>query len=144
MIYDIKNRDDAHLATHEATAPPTAIISITDVGSAENWFYSQDWIVDILQMQFNDVGEGHIFCITEAQAERIAQFAVKNYGKVERFLVHCEYGRCRSAGVAAAISKHFEGHSNGIFGNSLYFPNPACYKLVLAKLCKGTVSLFSA
>ena len=39
----------------------------------------------------------------EIQAKQIADFILHIRKKVKRFIVHCEFGQSRSAGVAAAI-----------------------------------------
>jgi predicted protein tyrosine phosphatase len=133
MTYEVKNRGDARLATMKTVAPITAIISITDIGSEKNSFRQQDWLKAVLEIQFNDVERGK-GCITKKQAIEIADFVRSVYPQVERFIVHCEYGQSRSAGVAAAISKFYEGNSGGIFGNPAYYPNRTCYDYVLAAL----------
>jgi predicted protein tyrosine phosphatase len=74
--------------------------------------------------------------MTEEQAAEIADFALKVKRKVKRFIVHCEYGQSRSAGVAAALSQYFEGHDNCIFLNRRYHPNRMCFRLVLEALKK--------
>ena len=116
------------------TAPLTAIISITDKGDDTNTFYQQEWLCDILEIQFDDVIEGGRNCITKEQAGHIADFALSISDKAERIIVHCEYGQSRSAGVAAALCEHFEGHDNGISHNPHYFPNWTCYKRVMEAL----------
>jgi predicted protein tyrosine phosphatase len=133
MKYEVKNRRDARMATVQTNAPTTAIISITDIGSEKNSFYPQSWLKAVLDIQFNDVESGR-GCITKEQAAEIAHFARSVYPQVERIIVHCEYGQSRSAGVAAAISKHYEGNSGGIFGNPVYSPNRTCYDFVLGAL----------
>ena len=134
MLYEVKSRINAQIATRDLEAPATAIISITDVGAERNKFHKRDWIIDILEIQFDDVTAGYKNCITPKQAKTIARFTLNNYQRVERFLIHCEFGQSRSAGVAAAISKYYEGHSSGIFGNKAYVPNLTCYRLVLQAL----------
>jgi predicted protein tyrosine phosphatase len=133
MIYEVKNRQDAARATIQTNAPTTAIISITDIGSEKNSFYPQSWLKAVLEIQFDDVESGRR-CITKRQAEKIADFVRSGYPQVERIIVHCEFGISRSAGVAAAISKFYEGNSGGIFGNPDYCPNRTCYDFVLSAL----------
>ena len=123
------NRINARRATYDSTAPTTAIISIIDVGDESNEFYPQPWLKHILEMQFNDVEKGK-GCITKKQAKEIADFVCRIHPQVERIIVHCEFGQSRSAGVAAAISQHFEGDSGGIFGNRAYHPNRTCHSYV--------------
>jgi predicted protein tyrosine phosphatase len=128
------NRRDARRASGEVSAPPTAIISITDCSAEKNYFYPASWIIATLHIQFDDVGEHGHNCITGKQANEIAEFALRNYEQVQRFLVHCEYGQSRSAGAAAALSEHFEGHDNGISQDSRFYPNWTVYKYLMRAL----------
>ena len=134
MNYEIMSRKEARYVSGEMIAPTTAIISITDVGSEHNEFYPASWIEDVLHIQFDDVIDSGKNCITKANAMEIAKFALRNYKIAERFIIHCEYGQSRSAGVAAALSQFFEDHDNGISTDSRYFPNWTCYKYVLRAL----------
>ncbi|MCL2663828.1 MAG: hypothetical protein FWE83_10970 [Oscillospiraceae bacterium] len=134
MDYEIMNRKEARYASGETGSPTTAIISITDVGDEQNEFYPASWIHAVLHIQFDDVIERGYNCITKTNAQEIAKFALENYDKVERFLIHCEFGQSRSAGVAAALCQHFEGHDNGISTDPRYFPNWTCYKYVFQAL----------
>jgi len=65
---------------------------------------------DFIQMQFWDVEEpiGRIIPISDEQGKELFDFISKN--KDKRFLIHCEAGMSRSAGVAQAVEtiKHFE------------------------------------
>jgi predicted protein tyrosine phosphatase len=133
---------DARRATYEQDAPVTAIISISDIGDDLNKFYPQTWLKEVFAIQFDDVESG-TGCITKIQAAEIADFVLRMYPQIERFLVHCTFGQSRSAGVAAAISQFYEGNSSGIFGNRAYSPNPTCYKLVLDALKKKGAKLSS-
>ena len=134
MIYEIMNRADASKATLEPIASTTAIISITDIGDKRNTFHQQTWLKAVLELQFLDLPEGSKGCITREQAQKISNFVIKWYPQVERFIVHCEYGQCRSAGVAAAISRAYEGHDSGIFNHPNYLPNRTCYEYVFSAL----------
>ena len=134
MHYEIMSRAAARQATYAKSAPLTAVISITDTGSKKNLFYPQPWLIDILELQFDDVEETGAHAITREQAKEIAVFADNNYKRVKRFIIHCEFGQSRSVGIAAAISKHFEGHDSGIFATPGYMPNRTCYRYVLEAL----------
>ena len=130
MQFEVMNRLDARYATYEPIAPKTIIISLTDTGTEPNRFHWQPWLRDVLELQFLDVEEGELHCITREQAKIISKFARKHYKNVERIIVHCEFGQCRSAAVAAAICEYFEGHDNGIWRNPAYYPNRTCYRYV--------------
>ena len=128
------SREQAQEAVCEKDSPTTAIISITDVGSSPNKLYPVDWLIGILELQFDDVESGGLNCITKEQAEEIADFILNIHKKVERFIVHCEFGQSRSAGIAAAISEYFKKHDDGIFRSRKYNPNRTCYTYVLDAL----------
>ena len=134
MQYEIMSRYNARQASYQNEAPNTAIISITDPGTKANSFYPQPWIVAILEQQFIDVEKPKRGHISLEQAKEIAGFVKQNYSKVERIIVHCEFGQSRSAGIAAAISKYYEEHDSGIFGNKAYSPNKTCFHYVLNAL----------
>jgi predicted protein tyrosine phosphatase len=134
MVYSIMGRADASQATRIPDDPVTAIISVTDTGSERNSFYPAKWITDILELQFLDVEQERNGGITREQAAMIADFVFKVRKKVDRFIVHCEYGQSRSAGIAAAISQYLERHDSGIFVNRRYHPNRTCYHYVLDAL----------
>ena len=136
IIIEIMSRLKAQQATSEKNAPVTAIISVTDVGSPLNTFYPADWLIDILELQFEDVEFGGLNCITKEHAKEIAGFVLNMHRKTERFIVHCEFGQSRSAGIAAAISEYVKGNDSGILRNRKYNPNRACYDYVLAALKK--------
>lgn len=134
MIYEIMSRREALHATYGREAPTTAIISITDICAYKNKFCPQDWLIAILEIQFDDVTDGCRGCITKAQAKEIADFTKAVYHKVERIIVHCEYGQSRSAGVAAALDEFFDCETSEVFANSAYSPNMTCYRYVMAAL----------
>ena len=69
------------------------------------------------------------------QDEDAAQVAklLRDYPDTD-VIVHCDAGISRSAGIAAAILKHFTGDDSSIFGNDLYDPNLWCYRKTLAAL----------
>ena len=136
MQYEIMSRYNARQATYEKDASDTAIISITDPGTKSNKFYPQPWLLAVLELQFVDVEEPRAGHISHQQAKEIADFIREFYIKVNRIIVHCEYGQSRSAGVAAAISKFYEDHDSGIFSNVAYSPNKTCYFYVLDALKK--------
>jgi len=57
------------------------------------------------------------------------------YVTVERFIVHCEYGISRSAGVVAALDEHFGGVERScIFDDDRYTPNWTCWLFVTKAL----------
>lgn len=127
----VLNRTLAESVGHTS---PHAVISITDPtapdcdlqGDAKNR-------VDVLRLKFHDVdAEGtNCLCMTQEQADRIAGFVAEMAGSrsVRLFVIHCEAGYSRSAGVAAAISRALNDVDAPFFD---YFqPNFLVYTRVL-------------
>ena len=68
-------------------------------------------------------------------AVRMAKFIKKNFNKVDKFIVTCDAGYSRSAGIGAAISKYFYNNDMEYFNsNGKYCPNMLCYKKLLNEL----------
>ena len=129
----IMNREDAGRATHQRKAPPTAIISITDIHSPPNKFKNPPWLRAVLPLKFEDVYRGR-GCMTPAQAREVRDFVLEVVPRVRRLIVHCEYGVSRSSGTAAAIRQYLTGGGDVILNDPRYSPNHTCYDLVLAAL----------
>ena len=72
--------------------------------------------------------------IQKEDAEKIAAFVMINKHNGRRFIVQCDAGISRSAGVAAALMKYFNGDDSPIFDNPQYCPNMRCYRMVLEAL----------
>lgn len=91
-------------------------------------------IVDILFLEFNDtdIEDNYGGCITKHDAEKIADFVYKYKDSIDLLIVQCEAGVSRSAGVAAAISKHLFNDDNWAFEK--HRPNMLCYRKVLDNL----------
>jgi hypothetical protein len=87
-----------------------AIISITDVGSKNNIFNSNNkHLVDVCRVSFDDVDFGQENCITVEDAKKILSFVNNNIDKVSFIIVQCEAGISRSAGVCAGLMKIYNG-----------------------------------
>jgi len=102
---------------------------------------------DILRLNFHDLDRTYpiscpaIVLFDTAMAQRIKDFVMmKVWTHMGRHLddsrlivvVHCEAGISRSSGVAAALSKHFNGDDTVFFSNaSKYLPNRLAYRLLL-------------
>lgn len=118
---------------------PWALISICEKGDfpvvAEN-----DTFKGRLNMQFHDVDvyayekEGEpIVLFDEAHAKQIWDFycQMKEAG-VEVFYVHCLMGQCRSAAVAAALSKVVHDDDERFFnGKGPYRPNMRVFRCIM-------------
>ena len=131
----ILNRKEAKKFSYESHDFKTAIISITDTDKADVVFEKNEvnGIRAILRLKFDDVERDYKneHCITKEDAENIVKFVNKNKNKVDKFIVHCEAGVSRSAGVGAAIMKALNGDDWDVFKNPLKCPNMKCYRTVL-------------
>ena len=87
-------------------------------------------IQNILRLEFEDASEGDGI-MTERDAKAVADF-VRKYAGTEHIIVHCDAGRSRSAGVAAAIMKYENGDDFVIFNDPGYEPNGHCYRMTLS------------
>ncbi|MDY4790425.1 MAG: hypothetical protein SO179_07680 [Bacteroidales bacterium] len=131
----ILNRKEAKKFSYEPHDFKTAIISITDTDKADVVFEKNETngIRAVLKLKFDDVERDYKneHCITKEDAENIVKFVNKNKNKVDKFIVHCEAGVSRSAGVGAAIMKALNGDDWDVFKNPLKCPNMKCYRTVL-------------
>ena len=131
----ILNRKEAKKFSCESHDFKTAIISITDTDKADVIFEKNEInrIRAILKLKFDDVERDSkdLHCITKEDAESIVKFVNKNKNKVDKFIVHCEAGVSRSAGVGAAIMKALNGDDWVVFNNPTMCPNMKCYRTVL-------------
>ena len=131
----ILNRKEAKKFSYETHDFKSAIISITDTDKADVIFEKNEanGIRAVLRLKFDDVERDYKneHCITKEDAENIVKFVNKNKNKVDKFIVHCEAGVSRSAGVGAAIMKALNGDDWDVFKNPLKCPNMKCYRTVL-------------
>ena len=77
--------------------------------------------------------------IQKENAEKIAAFVMINKHNRKHFIVQCDAGVSRSAGVAAALMKYFNGDDSPIFDNPQYCPNMRCYRMVLEALMEECI-----
>ena len=124
------------------------IISISDPFNEKVKFNRTNRsIKDVLYLSFYDISEesksifGGYESMSPIDAVLIRDFILKWQDKVDTIWVQCEMGMSRSAGVAAAISEHFELDSNDILNNSSYFPNILCYNLTKEAFSKTEVQI---
>lgn len=133
----VMNQWKAERYSKENQDKTSVIISITSksVGPADIKKTTDNKIVDILRLEFNDTDKEDKYAgnINREQAEEIKNFVNKyvNNDSIELFIVHCEAGQSRSAGVAAAIMKYAYNDDTPIFNNRIYTPNMLCYRMVL-------------
>ena len=133
MTIHIMSRTNAKKYSEEKHAMESAVISISDCDKDSPTLKSNlnNGIIAHCKLKFNDVDRGEINCITEADALKIVSFVTENKDRIDKLIVHCEAGRSRSAGVAAAIMKALTGSDWDVFDNPRYIPNMTCYRVVL-------------
>jgi hypothetical protein len=86
---------------------------------------------------FSDVSENYVL-FSDQDANRIIDFMVDVWDKIDVLLVHCEMGISRSPAIGAAIAHgwHGAGCENVFFQN--YTPNMFVYSNLLKKICERT------
>lgn len=62
---------------------------------------------------------------------------VKRHPDVNRFIIHCDAGACRSPATGAALSKYFNGDDQDFFDH--YTPNMRVFKTLLKALMEQSV-----
>jgi len=121
----------------------TVLISITD----PNTLILSEQILknfkDKLNIQFWDVEEnseiGKYEIISKEKANIIKEFILKN--KKNNFVIHCEAGISRSAGVGLAVEclikfngnkdKYLKEYKSDILEHHRYYPNQTVFKLIV-------------
>lgn len=120
-----------------------AMISITDPYSIPNQFVKKE--IDILRLSFYDIDfmpildsksnliddDSFMILFKKDHAKQILDFYSKVKDKVDELVVHCEAGRSRSAGIAAALLFISNQNDRIIFCNPLYSPNMRVYRIIL-------------
>ena len=130
----VMNRKEAEKYSFRTHFDESAMISVSTPDERYNLniygsLYNR--IKRILRLEFDDVDRGSL-AMTEEDAASIAEFVEENKGRT--IIVHCDAGISRSAGIAAAIMKHYNGDDSPIFNNPWYCPNMLCYRMVLEQL----------
>lgn len=153
----IMSRSEAIRYCHKHHDNKSVMISISDpymMYTSAPFSNRDNGIVDILRLCFADAdGVGsHVWVPPEAEGghNRLADendlMTVDDAQRIARFLtrvptadviVHCDAGLSRSAGVAAAVLKHFSGDDSAVFDSGRYYPNMWCYRLTLDALDGG-------
>jgi predicted protein tyrosine phosphatase len=116
---------------------PHAVISIREPGSDQPAIPRNEHCRGILRLSFHDVdreADGKLL-FTAADAREILAFVTRVRPEIETLVVHCEAGISRSAGVAAALAKVYDG-SDGFFFEH-YIPNRLVYSTLLRAWQEG-------
>ena len=136
MQIEIMSREEAYRFSFVPHREKIAVISISDCDKDYPNLSNNpnNGILAHFKIHFDDVDMyvGGENCITYDDAGEIASF-VRNIVRLrmDRLIVHCEAGISRSAGVAAAIMKGWDGDDSPVFDNPRFRPNMICYRTVL-------------
>lgn len=131
MKITVMNRADAVRYSYHPQNKRSAVISISTPNEEYNGnIYSSIYngISGVLRLWFDDVESGQD-CIQKEDAEKIKRFVEAH--KEDQIIVHCDAGISRSAGIAAALMKYYNGDDTPIFDNPRYCPNMLCYRTML-------------
>lgn len=130
----VMSRSDAERYSYGPHDTEAALISIsTPEERYDTKVYASPYngIKRVLRLAFDDV-DGGGWAMTAEDARQIAQFVAENKDRL--IIVHCDAGVSRSAGIAAALLKFYNGDDTPIFDNPKYCPNMLCYRLMLNQL----------
>lgn len=137
MKITVMNRRDAVRYSFHPQQEKTSVISIsTPDEQYHTGVYTSPYngISSVLRLWFDDVESGKD-CIRKEDAEKIKRFVEAH--KEDSIIVHCDAGVSRSAGIAAALMKYYNGDDTPIFNNPKYCPNMLCYRTMLNTLMEG-------
>jgi len=119
---------------HELAQEPYVLISITDKESDK---ISHDFpnCKDILRLYFYDLEEtieGYDYNVFTKEIAALVREFIEKYKQLKFIFVQCHAGISRSAGIAAALNKFYNGKDKFYFDK--YLPNKLCYRLMLEEL----------
>lgn len=138
MLNLLRNKSQLYLFAPEPLS--VTVLSRQDAEEQALTFGSNDFVVSIgnpeqtelhfpcpsLHLHFFDKEDDR--CITEEQADVLAEFVRKEIGiGRHHFIVHCNQGVSRSAGVAAAFLRAFGFDEGIILDDGRYCINGWCY-----------------
>lgn len=146
MRFLVRNREDT--CKHNPVSRPHAIISITTPGDPEADVVQNDMTVSVLRLSFNDLDKepgpgtikflGGVYRLFDRKdAGLIKEFIIEHALPSYTVMVHCDAGISRSAAVAAALSKVYNGDDfefftgGSMYGAPHYAPNMLVYKTLL-------------
>jgi predicted protein tyrosine phosphatase len=135
MQFSVLSRGEVEYLPNDV-AVPHIIISITNPGTAPARVRMNDNTLQVLRLEFEDMEDNPNYRTTvdiklfnRRQAQQIKRL-VENVDP-EMVVVHCEAGISRSAAVAAALSKHYNGDDSGLWTSPRYNPNKLVYNVLL-------------
>lgn len=137
MKIHVTSRENINTLVSSLDSSNLIIISITDPKSEDVQINQPEY--QILRLKFHDLEKNypgdfpHIVLFTEDMAKQIRDFILNSIYSIPKDLIvaiHCEAGISRSAGCAAALSRHFNGDDSMFFSGG-YLPNRLVYKTLL-------------
>ena len=108
------------------------VISLTDPDKPDLAAAPSDSRCGILRLKFDDATKGPYVLMEQSHSDQIVTFIKSNWSPERLVVVHCEAGLRRSAGVAAALSRKFNGKDQFFF--DYYIPNRLVYQNTLNAL----------
>jgi predicted protein tyrosine phosphatase len=126
---------------NEFNRETTALIAIHNPGVPHHSKEDIKGICSVHELNFWDIQEpiGHYSSISTAQSIYLSEFIVDNINK--QFIVHCDYGHSRSAGVALAIEciyysnadrySFFRDNRSHLLKHERYEPNMAVFDKII-------------
>ena len=134
IVFD---RRDAEKYSRERHINKSAVLSIktrTDPSHPQIQMNSFNGIEMVRFMEFNDCNTEREGGLTYDEAKQIVDFieTVVSRNDIQTFIVHCDAGESRSAGVAAAVSKYYFNDDSKWFSEKE--PNSRVYNLILEEL----------
>lgn len=140
MNIQVMNRQQAVEYCHKPHSEQSVIISISTPVEEyhDEPFMSTiigNGVYEICRVEFFDVDNHYPISfgkMSMEHAELITDIVARNLDK--KIIVHCDAGQSRSAGIAAALAKYYNGDDEEFFNNSHMVPNMWCYNLILTQL----------
>lgn len=134
MNITVMRRADAIKYCHQHHDTPAVMISISTPFmpyTGAPFCSPENKLKTIARLWFEDADSGPDI-MTQDDA-KLVKSLVNRFPDTD-FIVHCDAGQSRSAGVAAAIMKFKTGSDMPIFKNPKYQPNMHCYRMTLNAL----------
>lgn len=135
---------EAHVAPHVVISincpgeePASIRSNRAQLGRVNLFFWDMDHVPKDNNIVIKHNGRSWRACDTPEEelcqphdAKKIVDL-IEAHPEAKEIVVHCTAGKSRSAAVAAALHKIFNGSDEPIFGNKRYSPNMRVYRMIL-------------
>lgn len=139
MQITIVNRNKAIKMCHSYHGEKAAMISIsTPFEEYHSAPFITPYIESIFRIEFHDIDKPapKMIHYNTILAKKMAQYVVQQRTNgIEHFIIHCDAGVSRSAGVGAALYDVF-AIPNTVFETTTYSPNMLCYRNTYNAICQ--------